>query len=268
MRSCSVLRNRKALSTVVATIFFMAIAIVIFMGSYLEASRTATAMSKYDQEVVNERIAITRTEVDATGYGIIVFNEGNEKARLVALWLINDAVHERHELEANIWLSPKEAVTLEGSGDYTAFDGGTAKVVTERGNLAEAPIPYAPSPPVGPGDFPIITFSDIVADASDDTLTFDATNIGSEDMTVEYVSVDTIDWTGSRAGAVYWVDETVAIGETRTIGPIDLRDPTYGRELDLKVPPGKSPDFAMIELYIEIEDGWYLLGKASTIAVE
>lgn len=304
MSSIALPRDKRAQSTVVATVFFLAIVMVVFFGAYMSTSRTIVAMTKYDQEVLNERIAIPRVKVEETGVNVIVLNEGNEVAHLIALWFNSETAHQRVELEGGVFLTPKNFTTIVAPPAFGEFD--TVKVITERGNVAEALIPY---PTVGIGEFPLISMGDITV--TGETVNFNATNLWYENVTINYVSVEIIPYyvtihnittnvtittetetiddvtvvtnvtaeveqanvtVPSKAIGIYTANQTLSPAEHLEIS-ISLASPTYGDDLEElileMVEMEVLPEVAIIELYSDVEGDWQLIGKAAvTITLE
>ncbi|MFQ6085604.1 MAG: hypothetical protein ACE5OY_05000 [Candidatus Bathyarchaeia archaeon] len=259
-------RSEEAQSVVVATVFFIAIALIILFSAYLGISRTATSMTLYDRETLSEKVDITKVQATSSDFNVTVVNEGGVQSTLVALWFLRSDGHDRLPLIDGIVLNPAENITLNSAslagGGVPFEDCDSVRVVTERGTLAEAPIPFPPLVPVG--EFPAVVLSDIVASAENQTLTFNVTSRLNEPLTIQYVMVDKIDHTGARKTAVYEVSITVGPGQSVEVGPIELDEPVLGESLKIK----EGEDYLVIEVYITSDGDWYLLGKASTVAVE
>lgn len=244
------LRNERALSTVVATIFFVVIFTIIFVISFLSAANMQASMAKYDLEVFNEKLAVTKARAFADDFVVYVKSEGNEEVRLVAVWFLRDDDQRRLELITR-FLSPKGGATLTksdlkaGQPAITFENYETVKVVTQRGNIAVAPLPF-PVPMDTPNVFPLM-LTDIVATPHPSaSLQFNATNTLTEPLSVTDVFVDLIDPTGARKGALYEYPIVIEVGKTVHFSIQDLTSPSYGASLR----PNEG-DRLIIELFTE-----------------
>lgn len=237
MSSHTVLHNKRGISTIVAVVFFVAIATVIFFGTYLDLSRTMVAMSEYDRQKASERFKITRVGATIDDFTIEVQNDGDEDMRLVAVWFLKLDDQTRYSISNGLYLTPKTSVefsksSLVGEPTIPFEDYDSVKVVSERGNVVVAPLPYTAAG--GEYIYPV-TITDayvrIKTHHIPASLNFSATNTLEIPITVGYLFVDLIDPTGARKGAVYIINETIEAGQTITIDISDLEEPDFGARI-------------------------------------
>lgn len=123
--------KRRGISTVIVVMLSLVL-IVTIVGNVILWSYQ---MNQFDWEKMQEKIEIVEViSINKNLTQVTFQNTGSLTSHIVSLWIINSSNHQRFEL--NSFISPGE-VTSKLFEDIILPEGSyTAKVSTERGNLA------------------------------------------------------------------------------------------------------------------------------------
>lgn len=151
-------RSRRALSTVVGTVIFIMILTTLLSGFIVYLAQRQMLGREILMSAMSRDIKILSANSISgdNDFNVCVWNRGGEKARLVAIWFLNETNHFRFSLnstENHTYIDPGWVVYLNGSDinsneqiqgiNYSTFDH--CQVVEERGDIDSVSMGHASS---------------------------------------------------------------------------------------------------------------------------
>ena len=125
-------QDRRGVSNIIVVVLSLVIVVAIIANIVLWGYE----MNQLDWEKMKEDITITNVErgTEINGTHFTFRNEGALTSHLVSLWIINSTNHQRYDI--NVFVNSAETKTHFRADISLPDDQYTAKVITERGNIA------------------------------------------------------------------------------------------------------------------------------------
>lgn len=125
-------KSKKAVSTVIGTIFFM----IIFFSSFLTMLYVTSTTSQLEQQRVHENVVITSAYLDRNKrLALNVTNYGSVTSHLTRLWIINATDNNHNNFEFDYYLGPGEAISNITRVTLTSRKTYAIRIATELGNI-------------------------------------------------------------------------------------------------------------------------------------
>ena len=130
------MRDRRAVSTVAGSIFFVVIIVTVVFGLIVWSMEVQREESDLEARRLSQNLSISVNFTSPTTINITVRNNGPEAVELVALWITNTTYHRRIDLSGQgIVIGPGEEWTYTANLAWTPGSTYVIKVVTSLGRV-------------------------------------------------------------------------------------------------------------------------------------
>jgi len=122
--------NKRGISNVIVAMLSLVIVVIIVSNVIL----TSYQMNQFDWERMQENVEIVNVANTLDGAQFTLQNKGSVTAHLVSLWIDNNTIHQRYDM--NLYINAGDSVNYTLSDLGSVDNGSIVKVITERGTVS------------------------------------------------------------------------------------------------------------------------------------